>query len=452
MKHIKGTRASGRGNLPVSYITAASLSLVDVQAACDACADGGAVVLPAGDVTWARTADATVIGHVGAENSLSIWNKSIRLIGAGYTGSGSKTIIRHDGVGTESTTGHRLVHIYVGTSTQFGEITGIDFICPTGYVFSSGTGFFYISEVGTHNFRIHHNTFDDFANYSGVIYTSAGADKCLFDHNIILGVGGGVIVDGVDNSDYITAPTYGTSNFAYIEDNNFNFTNTTATTTKRPCNDVFRGGRIAFRHNTIANGFMQVHDKSRQGTGGGSFWEVSNNTFTCNDASVPLWKAIDIGSGTGVCWNNSINGHCYYPVGVLDTRSDTNSSPSIGGQTHCTGAGGAVDQNVGLHGYICEMQVGSAYTPSTSVTGSNLTSSPAYFWNNSFTGTTYGSAAFWPGGVAGPLVNIYYTDSSGYTNEHIQKGRDFIENGSAKPGYTEYTYPHPLQASGTTWT
>jgi hypothetical protein len=61
-------------------------------------------------------------------------------------------------------------------------------------------------------------------------------------------------------------------------------------------------------------------------------------------------------------------------------------------------------------------------------------SEPAYIWNN--TGT-------------------YTITRSNYTNEcgadadsvvdYIQPGRDYYDNGTAKPGYVPYTYPHPLR-------
>ena len=62
----------------------------------------------------------------------------------------------------------------------------------------------------------------------------------------------------------------------------------------------------------------------------------------------------------------------------------------------------------------------------------------------------------WPRQVSEPLYIWGYTlngtvtgGESDYPN--IQSGRDFI-NGTVKPGYTPYTYPHPLTVVSNTST
>jgi hypothetical protein len=63
---------------------------------------------------------------------------------------------------------------------------------------------------------------------------------------------------------------------------------------------------------------------------------------------------------------------------------------------------------------------------------------PAYIWNNS-NGNTTGYDDEAGSCTASPVAN---------SSEYIVSGRDFI-TGTAKPGYTPYTYPHPLtQGSG----
>jgi hypothetical protein len=63
-------------------------------------------------------------------------------------------------------------------------------------------------------------------------------------------------------------------------------------------------------------------------------------------------------------------------------------------------------------------------------------SEPMYIWNNSGTYTI----GFADGG--GSCSN---PDSSA---DYIKEGRDYFV-GTPKPGYTKYTYPHPLRAAGT---
>ena len=60
--------------------------------------------------------------------------------------------------------------------------------------------------------------------------------------------------------------------------------------------------------------------------------------------------------------------------------------------------------------------------------------------------TAYGYPLYtWSNTKNGSLVGMQCTDGC----SHVQSGRDFINNGSTpKPGYTPYTYPHPLAQSG----
>ncbi|OGX44768.1 MAG: hypothetical protein A3G38_02930, partial [Omnitrophica WOR_2 bacterium RIFCSPLOWO2_12_FULL_51_8] len=55
---------------------------------------------------------------------------------------------------------------------------------------------------------------------------------------------------------------------------------------------------------------------------------------------------------------------------------------------------------------------------------------PAYFWNNKMNGN---------------LMGVTVRNSTGFW---AQEGRDFFANKGPKPGYTPYTYPHPLRSSG----
>lgn len=450
MKLVQGLRnqAPPTSSYPADAIFAASANLVDVQAAVDACLEGGTVVVPAGDVTWAQ---ATTPRGVGADNSLYIDFKAIRLIGAGCTGPvAGRTIIRHDGVGS-----HRLIHMYPDPGNSFAEITGFDFRGTLDYAYSTGTCIFLITDQTSppwNNLRIHHNAFTDFDIWGLYIYTNSNA---LIDHNTFTGnQHGGIQFLGYGGVEWGEPQNLGTVNWTFVEDNVFNWRSgyNFENATKTPCDDIYEGGRIVWRYNDITNGFFQTHDFARAGLGHSSaaHWDINNNTFTCNNVSNAQWKAIDLSAGTGVCWNNSINGQFYYPISVIELRSDTNQTgptsfrPSM---PSCDGTYSGDGPLVPSRGYICKQQFGSLQPGGVSA------SVPAYFWGNTFTGPTPGgSASYWPGGVAdGTKVSIYYTDSSGLTNLHIQSGREYIE-GVAKPGYTPYTYPHPRQSQGYQWT
>lgn len=64
-------------------------------------------------------------------------------------------------------------------------------------------------------------------------------------------------------------------------------------------------------------------------------------------------------------------------------------------------------------------------------------SEPIYLWNNTGTGAH----------------NVGFDDFGGCTNPdstvgYVVAGRDYFDNGTAKPGYQKYTYPHPLHGGG----
>ena len=65
-----------------------------------------------------------------------------------------------------------------------------------------------------------------------------------------------------------------------------------------------------------------------------------------------------------------------------------------------------------------------------------------YFWNN--TGS---------GGTSIPSTSDYSPNECGSsapsTSSFVQSGRDYIV-GTAKPGYSKYTYPHPLRSGSQT--
>src|SRR5690606_33261245 len=79
------------------------------------------------------------------------------------------------------------------------------------------------------------------------------------------------------------------------------------------------------------------------------------------------------------------------------------------------------DQNVpGESGWRCQYQIGSMGEGPTAV------GFPLYLWSNTKNGTATGMECT-------------------HGCSHVQSGRDFINNGtSPKPGYTPFTFPHPL--------
>jgi hypothetical protein len=137
--------------------------------------------------------------------------------------------------------------------------------------------------------------------------------------------------------------------------------------------------------------------------------------------------------GTGVIFNNSWNSATKSMTGLpflfQYQRGDYSATCNI--DKACNGSNVVYDGNEDASGYPCYQQIG--------MTGSNgITKMPVYEWNNQWQGAACGSPGYDCFGI---------TYSAGCPPQHIKFGRDIIKNGTTpKPGYTSYTYPHPLSA------
>jgi hypothetical protein len=120
-----------------------------------------------------------------------------------------------------------------------------------------------------------------------------------------------------------------------------------------------------------------------------------------------------------VVWGNTFTGDWSVPIGAIDYKTSDPRSVS-----RCDGSDPADQNTPGQTGWRCQYQIGSMGEGSTAV------GYPLYTWGNLKNGSIVGMAC-----TAGC--------------EHVREGRDFINNGTApKPGYTPFTYPHPLAQGG----
>src|ERR1041384_7598291 len=147
------------------------------------------------------------------------------------------------------------------------------------------------------------------------------------------------------------------------------------------------GARYVFRYNTVTD--ASDHGPSVDAHGHVASWPVGSRSWEIynNTLNVPAgwWTGIEPTGGDGVIFNNAIDGDYQREI-VL-------------GDGDCSGS------------YPLAYQIRAAY-----------------IWNNTFTG-------------GGDITSI--------TNEcpsFVQLNRDYFL--SAMPGYTPYTYPHPLVSGG----
>jgi hypothetical protein len=220
---------------------------------------------------------------------------------------------------------------------------------------------------------------------------------------------------GAGAKDWASPLTLGTADFFFIEDNNFDFDDFYGNTGS-PAMDMDSGGRQVFRNNTIRNGMWETHDKARSGLVSANAYEVYNNKFSGVSSK---WKGLDVSAGTGVIWGNTFTGDYSFPIGAMDYKSFDPRSVRL-----CDGTDPA-DQNVpGESGWRCQYQIGSMGE------GPTAYGYPLYLWANTENGAPAGMEC-----TAGC--------------NHLKANRDFINSTTAKPGYTPYTYPHPLRGGST---
>jgi hypothetical protein len=257
-------------------------------------------------------------------------------------------------------------------------------------------------------------------------------------------------IKGAPATSWTTAATWGAAdttgqgNF-YVETNDFH--------AFQAASDIDDNARAVWRYNLMDNAEFSTHgpDTSNYGE---RYFEYYNNTGVFNGYSdgttfnLPNgWVGI-VRGGTFVVHDNTLP-----PIQSQDygTKPDVEMAlfnlHQNAGPNPCWGAGttgGAcyhVPRQVG-YGYV----TGTGTSPNTSAVGcispethDSITyvgdSEPAYIWANS----------------RQPLPNITLEDfaPNGCTNpdtvtNYIIAGRDFFNGSTAKPGYTPYTYPHPL--------
>lgn len=210
-------------------------------------------------------------------------------------------------------------------------------------------------------------------------------------------------VFGDDSASWARASNMGTGDMLIVENNTF-----TATSGAGPSAlTSFEGSRWTFRYNHIYAAIIDTHPGWVFGhTYGGRQWEIYNNTW-----HTKVYALGDLKAGTGVIFNNTslVGGTIGFHLPTLQM------SPCC-----CVS---------NLNGTYCTQRPGF---------GGGQIPEPIYVWNNT-------------GMSVGPASDSYGTacDSTcGGHQTHSQAVRLNIEYyNTAKPGYTPYTYPHPLSNS-----
>lgn len=217
--------------------------------------------------------------------------------------------------------------------------------------------------------------------------------------------------------------------------------------------------RVAMRYNLFDNSGVGTHgaDSSPYGQ---RYFEFYNNNMLfegySDGTSFDVTQWFYIRGGTALIANNTISAlssqdYSNKPdlnMTVMNLQRDSGPDP-------CWGAG--VSPASGQH-YHAPRQVGYGYVtgtgtasyasstpnPSLNVSGANDSvtyvgdSEPIYIWGNSRSPLDETTSDFGGSACSNP-------DNSG---NYIQAGRDYID-GTPKPGWSPYTWPHPLRSNST---
>jgi len=378
-----------------TIINAESCSQTHVQAAITSANTGDTVIIPTGTSTWTS---AVIIPDT----------KKITLQGAGS----NSTIIT--------------VNITSGEALKAGfsksRITGICFYLPNATTA--------INIRGT-EWRIDHCKFDN-PGTSGLCTGVFANGTSPYPKNILNGL--------VDNCEFINSRVLvcgdlallaheiwaqplglGTASAVYVEDCIITFT------VFGNAIDANYGGSYVFRYNTVNDTSIDCHSLQSNSRGTRK-WEIYNNTI--NQMKRTMWVPMFIRGGTGVIFNNVITGTWSTPKIAIDNVRSCQSRDVCG---ICDGSSPWDGNESGQKGYPCRDQIGRStdqwlWTASKPYPPQAL--DPVYAWNNKH----------------GVNDVTFYLHNCSQNAFHIQEGRDYYIN-VIKPGYTPYTYPHPLRGS-----
>jgi hypothetical protein len=413
-------------------------SVSDCQAKINAASDGDTINIAAGSFTWAS--------HLG-------WtNKNINLIGAGIDQTVVTTAAYPAGGNGHAiyitATDPTKAAFRISGMTFQGTNSDVDLIDITSYYATSAIKGWRIDHV-----RFNYST--DQVHYIGIRGVSWGLiDHCTFD-----AVGNiGVNLEGDSSGDTLLGDLYwthslnlGTDEAVYIEDCTFNYNAASSSAFNSG-----QGGSVVFRYNTINGTYFQTHTPNSNKRGGMKY-EVYNNVFTgtcaiCNGGKFlwPFW----VRSGTGVVFNNSITNYQITQLTMDNQRTFYNDGAPL---SLCDGTHPTYDGNVGTGnqvGWPCIDQIGR-----TGLYPSQI-SAPLYAWMNGAQSDCATTRATCTDTVRLTLNNDGtglrpwmrdHIKTTGDADPHPGNVVDYVNNGTTPmPGYTPYTYPHPLQGNSDT--
>jgi hypothetical protein len=387
-------------SLGAATVTAASCAQGPVQGAIDAARAGDIVRIPAGNCTWT----ATVTVRAG-----------ITLQGAGIDATTIR--IDHGGAGLRIRTG----------ADPLYRVTGLTLVAARDNRVGNDTTDAMIAIDGLSqlsNWRVDHVSLrEDPQSLAPYGIGVSGPTYGVVDHVTFDGIGTGLFVQEGVGADPVlwgdlswTRPIdWGGPRAVYVEDSTF----IGRTPNREQVYDGRYGGRVVFRRNTVRNAWIEPHSGCPNGGRAILHNEVYENTFV-DTAGGGMWMSCRIRGGSGVIFNNAITDPDSSAVLLIDNQRSCLTCGGYWANRPCDGSTAGDGNTPGQQGWPCLDQIGR---------GANQVSEPLYAWGNTRNGS--------------PVGLVVYDLGCSRQAQHLVEGRDYFNNGP-RPGYTPYTYPHPL--------
>jgi len=428
--------------------------------------DGDGVYVPAGSCSWTSPVNWT--------------NKNINLIGNGGILPSNAT--KGNLTSSNTVITHNTSNAFQVNASNNG-FTAATFRIA-GFTFSGSNPSNQLLNINNSNpnmtaengfFRVDHITY--LYTHSGDVFVNYGPTYGVFDH-----------LDGTTPQNHFltamfynfeapfttilqgetlarTGARFGTQNFIFIEDSNFNCSGSFGTGAISDSSSGIQ--RLVFRHNSLTGSCFHYQHWTRSNEWDGGYSEYYNNVYQCTDASCASGSyPCRFNAGTGIFHDNQITGYQTDSCLIDEARGCGAQTSAVAGE--CKGAppsNSQIDVNGGdpnAPGWPCAGQVGSGCTSGT-CTRSQMTSVPYIMYNNgaqagcanggSCTNSTTFSVDGPPGGGSCTRTMSNYLMSTPHTASGGLNGAIDYSSGAAKPssvgiysgiaGYTPFQYPYP---------